>query len=67
MCLERQLDGTEDRALPGRRDLPPGCSGDNAVDDDIDGKTETLVAIATDHLRGVGRQSTVIRRSAPRV
>jgi hypothetical protein len=33
---------------------PPDCSGDHAVKDNIDGEAKPLVAIAGDHLRGVG-------------
>ena len=40
--------------LPGRDRLPPGCSGDHAVDNNVDGEAEPRVAIAGDHLRGVG-------------
>jgi len=42
----------------GNEDLPdaspPGCSGEDAVENDIDSVAEPLVAIAGDHLRGVG-------------
>jgi hypothetical protein len=36
------------------RGLPPGCSGDHAVDDDVDGEAKPFVAVAGDHLRRVG-------------
>jgi hypothetical protein len=34
--------------------LLPGCSSDHAVDNSVDGEAEPLVAIAGDHLCGVG-------------
>ena len=37
-----------------RRVLWPGCSGDHAVDDNVDGEAKPFVAIAGDHLRSVG-------------
>ena len=41
-------------SLPGRRGLPPGCPGDHAVDNNVDGEAKPLVAIPGDHLCGVG-------------
>ena len=38
-----------------RGGLPPGCSGDDAVDNYVDGEAKPLLAIAGDHLRGVER------------
>jgi hypothetical protein len=32
----------------------PGCLGKHAVDDNVDGEAKPLVAIASDHLCGVG-------------
>jgi len=34
--------------------LLPGCSGEHAVDHDVDGEAKPLGSIAGDHLRGVG-------------
>ena len=42
------------RKRKGRGGLPPGCSGEHAVDDNVDGETKPLVAIAGDELCGVG-------------
>lgn len=41
-------------------DSPPGCSGDHAIDDDVDGEAEPLVAIASHHLRCVGRHQRAL-------
>ncbi len=38
----------------GEGRLPTGCSGEQPVGNDVDGETEPLVAVAGDHLRGVG-------------
>ncbi len=40
--------------FPTRDGLPPGCSGDYAVENNVDGETKPLVAITGDHLRGMG-------------
>ena len=40
-------------AAAGAR-LPPGTSGDQAVDDDVDGERKPLIGIAGDHLGSVG-------------
>ena len=37
-----------------RNGLPAGCSGDHAVDNNVDGEAKPLISIAGDHLRGVG-------------
>ena len=42
------------RPPPVRNGLPAGCSGDDAVDNNVDGKAKPLIPIAGDHLRGVG-------------
>lgn len=34
--------------------LPPGCPGEHAVYDDVDGEAEAFLAVAGDHLGGVG-------------
>jgi len=39
---------------PPRTGLPPGCSGEHAVENNVDGEVEPLVAAAGDELRGVG-------------
>jgi hypothetical protein len=40
--------------LAGRHWFAPGRSGDHAVDNHVDGEAKPFVAIAGDHLRGVG-------------
>jgi len=34
--------------------LAPVCSGDHTVDNNVDGEAKPLIAIASNHLRGVG-------------
>jgi hypothetical protein len=50
-------------SLCERGGLLPGCSGDHAVDNNVDGEAKPLVAIARDHLRGVsGNQRKPVGR-----
>ncbi len=44
-------------------ELMRGCTSENAIENNVDGEAEPLVAIAGDHLRRVGDdQGKAIRR-----